>query len=83
MARSRCVARFIHGKSVMMLALQPGLPPVSLSLKTIYKLQTNLLVIQTTQTVKQFAPWATWEVEQVSLNVDVSVRFSQFGGDVF
>ncbi|MBC7870803.1 MAG: hypothetical protein H7Y09_08180 [Chitinophagaceae bacterium] len=28
------------------------------------------------------APWATWEVEQVLFNVDVSARFSQFGGDI-
>lgn len=28
------------------------------------------------------APWAVWEVEQVVLNVDVSTRMSQFGGDV-
>lgn len=28
------------------------------------------------------APWATWEVEQVVLNVDVSARLTQFGGDV-
>lgn len=27
-------------------------------------------------------PWATWEVEQVALNVDVSARLAQFGGDV-
>jgi hypothetical protein len=27
-------------------------------------------------------PWATWEVEQVVLNVDVSARMAQFGGDV-
>jgi hypothetical protein len=27
------------------------------------------------------APRATWEVEQVVLNVDVSARFLQFGGD--
>lgn len=26
-------------------------------------------------------PWATWEVEQVVLNVDVSARLAQFGGD--
>jgi hypothetical protein len=28
------------------------------------------------------APSATWEVEQVALNVEVSVRLAQFGGDV-
>jgi len=28
------------------------------------------------------APWATWEVEQVIYNVDVSARLAQFGGDV-
>lgn len=28
------------------------------------------------------APWATWEIEQVVLNVDVSSRLAQFGGDV-
>ncbi len=28
------------------------------------------------------APWATWEVEQVVYNVDVSARLAQFGGDV-
>ena len=27
-------------------------------------------------------PWATWEVEQVVYNVDVSKRLAQFGGDV-
>jgi hypothetical protein len=27
-------------------------------------------------------PWATWEVEQVVQNVDVSARMAQFGGDV-
>ncbi|MBZ0297079.1 MAG: hypothetical protein K8L99_31250 [Anaerolineae bacterium] len=27
-------------------------------------------------------PWATWEIEQVVFNVDVSARFVQFGGDV-
>ncbi len=27
-------------------------------------------------------PWAIWEVEQVVLNVDVSARLAQFGGDV-
>ncbi len=27
-------------------------------------------------------PWATWEVEQVVLNVDVAARLAQFGGDV-
>jgi len=27
-------------------------------------------------------PWATWEVEQVIFNVDVSTRLAQFGGDV-
>jgi hypothetical protein len=27
-------------------------------------------------------PWATWEIEHIALNVDVSARFSQFGGDV-
>ncbi len=26
-------------------------------------------------------PWATWEVEQVALNVNVSARLAQFGGD--
>jgi hypothetical protein len=31
---------------------------------------------------REDAPWATWEVEQVVLNVDVSARFAQFGGDV-
>jgi len=30
---------------------------------------------------KQDTPWATWEVEQVALNVDVSARLAQFGGD--
>lgn len=28
------------------------------------------------------APWATWEIEQIALNVDVSARLAQFGGDV-
>ncbi len=28
------------------------------------------------------APWAIWEVEQVVLNVNVSTRMAQFGGDV-
>ena len=28
------------------------------------------------------APWATWEVEQISFNVDISARLAQFGGDV-
>lgn len=28
------------------------------------------------------APWATWEVEQAALNVDVSARLAQFGSDV-
>ena len=27
-------------------------------------------------------PWATWEVEQVALNADVSARLAQFGGDI-
>lgn len=27
-------------------------------------------------------PWATWNVEQVVVNVDVSARFAQFGGDI-
>lgn len=27
-------------------------------------------------------PWATWEVEQVVFNIDVSARFKQFGGDL-
>lgn len=27
-------------------------------------------------------PWANWEVEQVALNVDVSARLAQFGGDI-
>ncbi|MBL8130853.1 MAG: hypothetical protein JNL42_03275 [Anaerolineae bacterium] len=27
-------------------------------------------------------PWATWEVEQVILNADVSARLAQFGGDL-
>ncbi|MEO8391640.1 MAG: DUF6544 family protein [Chloroflexota bacterium] len=27
-------------------------------------------------------PWATWEVEQIVFNVDVSARFKQFGGDL-
>jgi hypothetical protein len=27
------------------------------------------------------APWATWEIEQVVLNADVSARIAQFGGD--
>jgi hypothetical protein len=27
-------------------------------------------------------PWANWEVEQVVLNVDVSARMTQFGGDI-
>jgi hypothetical protein len=31
---------------------------------------------------REDAPWATWEVEQVVLNVDVSARLAQFGGDV-
>jgi hypothetical protein len=31
---------------------------------------------------KDDTPWATWEVEQVALNVDVSARFKQFGGDL-
>jgi hypothetical protein len=30
---------------------------------------------------KHDAPWATWEVEQVALNVDVSARLATFGGD--
>ncbi len=29
----------------------------------------------------QDRPWATWEVEQVVLNVDVSARLARFGGD--
>jgi hypothetical protein len=29
----------------------------------------------------QDTPWATWEVEQVALNVDVSARLGQFGGE--
>ncbi|MBL8163432.1 MAG: hypothetical protein JNJ61_15700 [Anaerolineae bacterium] len=28
------------------------------------------------------APWANWEVEQSALNVDVSARLAQFGGDI-
>ncbi len=28
------------------------------------------------------APWVTWEIEQVALNVDVSARLAQFGGEV-
>jgi hypothetical protein len=28
------------------------------------------------------APWATWEVENVALNVDVSARLALFGGDL-
>lgn len=28
------------------------------------------------------APWATWEIEQIALNVDVAPRLEQFGGDV-
>jgi hypothetical protein len=31
---------------------------------------------------REDAPWATWEVEQVALNVDVTARLAQFGGDV-
>ncbi len=31
---------------------------------------------------RQDAPWATWEIEQVVLNIDVSSRLAQFGGDV-
>lgn len=27
-------------------------------------------------------PWATWQVEQVALNLNVSARLAQFGGDV-
>lgn len=30
---------------------------------------------------KDDAPWANWEVEQVALNVDVTARLAQFGGD--
>lgn len=30
---------------------------------------------------REDAPWATWEVEQVVLNVDVAARLAQFGGD--
>lgn len=32
---------------------------------------------------KQDKPWATWEIEQVVLNVEVSSRLAQFGGDSF
>ncbi|MBK9747627.1 MAG: hypothetical protein IPO91_12700 [Chloroflexi bacterium] len=28
------------------------------------------------------SPWATWEIEQIALNVDVAPRLAQFGGDV-
>lgn len=28
------------------------------------------------------APWATWEIEQVALNAEVTARLAQFGGDV-
>jgi hypothetical protein len=27
-------------------------------------------------------PWATWDIENVALNVDVSTRLAQFGGDL-
>ncbi len=27
-------------------------------------------------------PWATWEIENVALNIDVSARLAQFGGDI-
>ncbi|MCS7070742.1 MAG: hypothetical protein NZM00_04500 [Anaerolinea sp.] len=27
-------------------------------------------------------PWATWEVEQIALNVDVTPRLAQFGGNI-
>jgi hypothetical protein len=26
-------------------------------------------------------PWATWDVEAIRYNIDLSARFAQFGGD--
>jgi hypothetical protein len=46
--------------------------------------QVNGLYVATRSDVQwnDDTPWATWEVEQVVYNVDVTVRLAQFGGDV-
>jgi hypothetical protein len=38
--------------------------------------------VMATSTIRwgEAAPWVTWEVEQVALNVDVAARWEQFGG---
>jgi len=41
----------------------------------------RVLVVSQTQW-NEDKPWATWEIENIALNVDVSARFKQFGGDV-